>query len=78
MMADAGASGIATELTEMCVKLCADTVPNVRFNAAWAAGKLGAARLCDTEGLKTALTVSVDTHDLATRQLSWFLCDCPP
>ena len=61
MMADAGASGIASEVTEMCVKLCADTVPNVRFNAAWAAGKLGAARLCDTEGLKAALTVR-DAH----------------
>ena len=57
MFAEAGAGCIASELTELATKLCADKVPNVRFNAAWAAGALGAARLCDTASLKAALTV---------------------
>ena len=57
MFAEAGAGSIASELTELAAKLCGDKVPNVRFNAAWAAGALGVARLCDTAPLKAALTV---------------------
>jgi hypothetical protein len=57
MFAEAGAGCIASELTELATKLCADKVPNVRFNAAWAAGALGEARLCDTAPLKAVLTV---------------------
>ena len=57
MFAEAGAKCIAAELTQLATTLCADKVPNVRFNAAWAAGALGAASLCDTAALKAALTV---------------------
>ena len=57
MFAEAGVECIGSDLTDLAVKLCADKVPNVRFNAAWAAGALGTAGLCDTASLKTALTV---------------------
>ena len=42
----------------MIVRLLAEEkVPNVKFNAAWAAGKMGAARVGDIESIRAALTV---------------------
>lgn len=64
MFAEAGAKCIAAELTQLATTLCADKVPNVRFNAAWAAGALGAASLCDTAALQAALTTMADDKDV--------------
>ena len=58
MLADAGATYLGDAMSEMIVRLLAEEkVPNVKFNAAWAAGKMGAARVGDIESIRAALTV---------------------
>ena len=67
MLADAGATYLGDAMSEMIVRLLAEEkVPNVKFNAAWAAGKMGAARVGDIESIRAALTVRPPLPPLPT------------